>query len=149
VGHALNDTAPSQPLDTIRTRWRNATLKDAPALAADVTAWQAILWKTCCMLGNYIQASWNASGGYQQSLSRQIPNDPPAVDSVPLRLAVKPSPGESEVTLYLAAKEEARGVVDTRVRHLVSPSFRGIRQTDAAASRFCRLRPCLHALTIL
>lgn len=109
---ALNDTAPSQPLDTIRTRWRNATLKDVPALAADVTAWQAILWKTV-RVGNYIQASWNASGGYQESLSRQIPNDPPAVNSVPLRLAVKPSPGESEVTLYLAAKEEARGVVDT------------------------------------
>ncbi|MGL4551499.1 MAG: DUF1592 domain-containing protein [Gemmataceae bacterium] len=99
---ALTDTAPSAPLDAVRARWRAAGEKDVPALAADVAAWQAALWRTV-KVGNYIQASWNATGGYAESLTRQVPSDPPAADAVPLRLAVKPTPGQSEVTLYLAA----------------------------------------------
>ncbi|HET6575285.1 MAG TPA: DUF1592 domain-containing protein [Fimbriiglobus sp.] len=101
---ALAGTTPSDPLDSVRAKWRGATEKDVPALAAEVAAWQAALWKTV-KVGNYIQASWNSPGGYVESLARQVPVDPPAADSVPLRLAVKPAPGQSEVVVYLAAKE--------------------------------------------
>jgi len=100
----LSDKTPSHPLDSVRAKWRAATESDVPALAADVAAWQAALWKTV-KVGNYIQASWNSPGGYAESLTRQVPADPPAADTVPLRLAVKPAPGQSEVVVYLAADE--------------------------------------------
>ena len=51
-----------------------------PALAAEIAAWQAALWKTV-KVGNYIQASWNSPGGYTESLTRQVPVDPPAAPS--------------------------------------------------------------------
>jgi mono/diheme cytochrome c family protein len=105
---ALTDNTPSQPLDAIRAKWRTAADKDVPALAAEVTAWQNALWKTV-KVGNYIQASWTSPNNYVESLTRQVPVDPAAADSVPLRLAVKPTPGQSEVTLYLAANEVDRG----------------------------------------
>src|SRR6185295_14777924 len=35
--------------------------------------------------------------------------DPPAANSVPLRVAIKPAPGLSEVVLYLAARESGAG----------------------------------------
>ena len=102
----LGDKAPSQPLDGIRAKWRAATEKDVPLLAADVAAWQAALWKTSGV-GNYIRAAWGTAPGmgYAESLTRQYPFDPPAADSVPIRLAVKPAPGQSEVLLFLAAHE--------------------------------------------
>jgi Protein of unknown function (DUF1592)/Protein of unknown function (DUF1588)/Protein of unknown function (DUF1587)/Protein of unknown function (DUF1585)/Protein of unknown function (DUF1595)/Planctomycete cytochrome C len=101
---ALTDRKPSQPLDAIRAKWRTAAEKDIGVLAADVAAWQARLWKTV-RIGNYIQASWNAPNGYTESLTRQVPADPQAVKSVPLRVPVKPAPGLSEVVLYLATHE--------------------------------------------
>jgi hypothetical protein len=102
----LTDKKPSQPLDSIRARWRSATEKDVAALAAEVAAWQAALWKTV-KIGNYVRESWGspAAKGYTESLTRQVAADPPAVQSVPLRLAVKPAPGQAEVLLYLAARE--------------------------------------------
>ncbi|HVL13494.1 MAG TPA: hypothetical protein VM529_13085, partial [Gemmata sp.] len=104
----LTDKTPSQPLDAIRTKWRAATEKDAPALAAEVTAWQNALWKTV-KVGNYIQASWTSPNNYVESLTRQVAVDPAVAESVPLLLAVKPVPGQSEVTLYLAANESGTG----------------------------------------
>jgi hypothetical protein len=104
----LTDPTPSQPLDAIRAKWRVATENDIPALVAEVTAIQNALWKTV-KIGNYIQASWTSPGGYIESLTRQVPVDPPAGESVPLRLAVKPVPGQSEVVLYLAATERGPG----------------------------------------
>jgi mono/diheme cytochrome c family protein len=103
---ALNDATPSQPLDSLRAKWRNLTEKDAPALTADVVAWQNELWKTSGV-GNYIRASWGAAPGtgYQESLTRQYAFDPPAVASAPLRVNVKPTPGQSEVVIHLAAHE--------------------------------------------
>ena len=101
---ALTDKAASEPLDAIRAHWRAAGEKDVAALTAEVTAWQATLWKTV-KVGNYIQASWNAPNGYTESLARQMPFDPPATESVPLRVTAKPAPGQSEVVLYLAARE--------------------------------------------
>jgi hypothetical protein len=106
---ALNDKTPSEPLDSIRNKWRTATEKDVPALAAEVAAWQTALWKTV-RVGSYIQEAWGTSAGtrgYADSLSRQVAVDPPATDSVPLRLAVKPAPGQSEVVLYLSVREAA------------------------------------------
>jgi hypothetical protein len=100
----LTDRKPSEPLDTIRAKWRTAAEKDVPALAAEVAAWQNALWRTV-KVGNYVQASWNAASGYTESLTRQVPVDPPAADTVPLRVSVKPAPGQSEVVLYLAARE--------------------------------------------
>ncbi|MFM8273845.1 MAG: DUF1587 domain-containing protein, partial [Gemmata sp.] len=43
---ALTDRAPSQPLDALRAKWNAAAEKDVPALAADVAAAQASLWRT-------------------------------------------------------------------------------------------------------
>ncbi len=109
----LTDNTPSQPLDVIRTRFRVATETDVPAIAAEVAAWQATLWKTV-RVGSYIQESWGApvGKGYVESLTRQVPVDPVAANSVSLRVAVKPAPGQSEVTLYLAAQEtDAAGSV--------------------------------------
>lgn len=102
---ALTDTAPSHPLGAVRAKWRAAAEKDVPALAAAVAAWQAALWKTV-HVGNYVQP---AGSGYAESLTRQVPVDPPAADSVPLRVAVKPAPGQSEVVVYLAAHEPGAG----------------------------------------
>src|SRR5205823_201063 len=101
---ALTGNEPSLPLDAIRAKWRAAAGKDVPALTAEVAAWQAALWKTV-KVGNYVQASWNAADSYVESLTRQVPVDPSAVSSVPLRVAVKPAPGQADVVLYLAARD--------------------------------------------
>lgn len=91
---ALTDKSPSQPLDAIRARWRAATEKDVPALAAEVAAWQAALWQVVPI----------SSYRYGNTV-RQVPTDPPAADSQAVRVAVKPAPGQSEVTLYLTARD--------------------------------------------
>jgi hypothetical protein len=97
----LTDRSPSYPLDAIRAGWRAATDRDVPALAAEVAGWQAALWRTV-KVGSYLQTTGK---GYAESTSRQVPADPPAAESVPLRLAVKPAPGQTEVVLYLEARE--------------------------------------------
>jgi len=102
----LTDKKPSQPLDDIRAKWRNATELEVAALAVEVAAWQAVLWKTV-RVGNYVRESWGSppGSGYAESETRQAPVDPAASYTAPLRVAVKPAPGQSEVVLYLAAKE--------------------------------------------
>lgn len=107
----LTDPTPSYPLDAIRAKWRTATERDVPAVTAEVVAWQAALWWTV-RVGSYVQARWGESapaGVYAESLTRQVAVDPPAGGSVPLRVAVKPVPGQSEVVLYLAAREAGAG----------------------------------------
>ncbi len=105
----LTDKTPSQPLDAIRANWRTAAEKDVPALAAEVIAQQTALWRTV-RVGSYVQARWGESkGGYVESLARQVPVDPPAQESATLRLALKPTPGQSEVSLYLGAGEHPAG----------------------------------------
>src|SRR5262249_3940764 len=42
---------------------------------------------------------------YVENTSRQVAADPPAAEAVPLRVSVKPAPGQTEVVLYLAARE--------------------------------------------
>jgi mono/diheme cytochrome c family protein len=100
---ALNDKTPSQPLDAIRAKWRTATEKDAAAISGDIARYQAALWKTV-KVGNYVQASWNDANNYVESLTRQVAVNPTVAESVPIRVAVKPVPSQSEVTLYLAAQ---------------------------------------------
>src|SRR5262245_33041597 len=102
---ALTDKNPSQPLEVIRARWRTATEKDVVALAGNVAAWQSALWKTV-RIGNYIQP---VGEGYSASLTRQVATDPPAFESVPLRVAVKRGPDQTDVVLHLAARELAPG----------------------------------------
>jgi hypothetical protein len=101
----LTDRAPSYPLDLIRARWRAATEKDVPALAAEVAGWQGSLWTTV-RVGSYVRP---VGDGYTESTTRQLPADPPAAGSVPLRFEVKPAPGQAEVVLYLDARELAGG----------------------------------------
>lgn len=91
---ALTDPASSEPLDSIRTRWRRATEADAPALAAQVATWQAALWKSV-PIGSY---------RYGNTV-RQITNDPAAVAVQTRTLTVKPTPGQSDVVLYLVARD--------------------------------------------
>ncbi|MFO0807798.1 MAG: DUF1592 domain-containing protein [Gemmataceae bacterium] len=91
---ALTDSTPSYPLDSIRAHWRRATEKDLSALAAEIAAWQTALWKFV-PIGSY---------RYGNNV-RQIANDPGAVDVQPLKLNVKPTPGQSDVVLYLIARD--------------------------------------------
>jgi len=102
----LSDKTPAQPLDTIRARWRTAGEKDVVSLTGEIVAWQAALWKTSG-IGNYVRAKWGEAPGtgYAESLTRQYAFDPPANSSVAIRLPIKPMPGQSEVAIYLAAKE--------------------------------------------
>ena len=43
---SLADKTPSHPLDAVRTRWKLATEKDAPAIAAEIGAWLNRTWGT-------------------------------------------------------------------------------------------------------
>ena len=99
----LTDKTPSYPLDAIRARWRTATAQDVPALTAEVVAWQTALWK------------FTIIGSYRYGATvRQLPNDPASTESQAIRFPVKPTPGQSEVTLYLAARDatpDAKGNV--------------------------------------
>jgi hypothetical protein len=97
----LTDKTPSYPLDAISARWRTATDREVPDLAGEIAGWQAALWKTA-RIGSYIRPEGK---GYAASTSRQVAADPPAAESVPLRVSVKPAPGQTEVVLYLAARE--------------------------------------------
>lgn len=89
----LTDETPSQPLNSIRARWRQASEKEVPALASEVAAWQAVLWRYV-RIGSYINGD-----------SRQIANDPAAQETIPLRLAVKLDKKQEEITLRLATRD--------------------------------------------
>ncbi len=87
----LLDERPSFPLDRLREHWRRARPQDVAALVAEVSAWQAPLWK------------YNIIGSYRDHKTlRQEPADPAFVASHALRFKPKPAPGQSEVVLYLA-----------------------------------------------
>ena len=101
LGRTLTDKTPSYPLDAIRARWPTASEKDVPALAEEIAAWQSVLWKTV-RIGSYMMPQGK---GFTESTSRQIANDPQVVESVPLRTAIKPMAGQTEVILYLSARE--------------------------------------------
>ncbi|MFO0814181.1 MAG: DUF1592 domain-containing protein [Gemmatales bacterium] len=97
----LNDAKPAFLLDELRNRWKRAGVNDVPSLSQTISQWQAALWKEV-KIGNYIQ---QAGSGYAESHSRQTAVDPAAVDILPLRLPVKPAPGQNDVVLYLSARD--------------------------------------------
>jgi hypothetical protein len=92
----LTGKGPSHPLDLIRARWRQAAEKDVPVLVAEITAWQAALW-TFVPIGSY---------RYGNTV-RQVANDPPPANAHSMKLAIKPAPGQNDVTLYLVARDLA------------------------------------------
>lgn len=107
---ALNDKKISEPLDTIRAKWRKAGEKDLDDLIAEVKAWQTALWRTG-PIGSYVRSTdgkHTQSNSVVENLSRQSPFDDPAADTVTTRLPIKLSPGQTEVTIYLAARESGR-----------------------------------------
>ena len=98
----LTDKTSLYPLDAIGNRWRTATDAELPALLGEITALQAALWNTA-RVGSYIRRS--ANGTYLVNPARQFAVDPPAVNSVPLRIKVAPVAGQAEIVLYLATRE--------------------------------------------
>jgi hypothetical protein len=91
---ALTDPAFSYPLDAIRTRWKTATEPTVPALVAEIAAWQAAVWQVV-PIGSY---------RYGNSV-RDVANDPAAAEAQPVKLTVKPAPGQSEIVVYLSARD--------------------------------------------
>ena len=90
----LNDKEPSFPLDLVRARWRQAKPRDVDALLAEISAWQALLWRFV-QIGSY---------RYGQTV-RQLPNNPAVAESQGVRLQPRPAPGQNDVVLYLAVRD--------------------------------------------
>jgi mono/diheme cytochrome c family protein len=98
----LSNKETSFPLDRIRTHWQKATEKDLPALVAEISSWQAQLWKMVPV------------GSYRDNNTvRLVPNDPTTVESKPIKFALKPPPGQGDVVLYLAVHQLPSGGNDT------------------------------------
>ncbi len=101
----LSANVRSEPLYSIQKRWQTASDADAPALAAEIEAWQKALWKTA-RVGSYSRPEGT---GYTVNLSRQFPAEPIIVPSQRIRVPVKVQPGQSDVTLHLSAAEFVNG----------------------------------------
>jgi mono/diheme cytochrome c family protein len=98
----LNDRTASFPLDGLRARWRQATLKDSDGLVADIAAWQNLLWQFS-RVGSYMNPVW------------QVPARPTFVDSQTIKVPLKPAPNQKEVVLYLVARALTPGKEGTYV----------------------------------
>ncbi len=98
---ALTDATPSEPLDTIRRKWKAATANDLPSLTADIVSWQNALWQTA-RVGNYFRP---LGATYTENLSRQFPTEPTGVESQAIRVAVKPEPGTNGASIVLESKD--------------------------------------------
>jgi hypothetical protein len=94
-------------LADLQNDWRRATAADVAGLAARIEELRAVLWRTV-KVGNYVQAAWNSSSGYIESLARQVPVDPPAHQTVTLRISAKPVPGQNDVLVFLQALETGK-----------------------------------------
>lgn len=91
---AMTAKEPSFPLDIIRAHWRGAKEKDAPALAAEIANWQDQLWKVV-PIGSYRKGND----------SREQADNSAVAQTQTVRLALKPTPGQSDVVLYLSTQE--------------------------------------------
>jgi len=90
----LSNKTPSFPLDQIRSRWQRTSENDVDSLIAEIGGWQAVLWRFVPI------------GSYRDDQTiRQQPNDPGIAESQTLRFAMKPVPGQTDVVLYLSARE--------------------------------------------
>ena len=98
----LTDKQPSAPLDSIRSRWRQAASKDVDAVLAEVKNWQGLLWKFN-KIGSYVSETW------------QEPVNPAIAESITLKLKPTLVPGQNEVVFHLAARESAGGKPGNRV----------------------------------
>ena len=124
---ALTDWEPSLPLDRIRARWRLASPKDAEALAAEVRAWQGLLWK------------FNKIGSYMNPVWQDAAN-PAFTESQTIRFRPNLPPGRNEVVLYLAARDLGgeggpRSSGDGRASRAAPASGRGRRVPICSAKR--------------
>jgi len=91
---ALNGKESSFPLDHIRASWRTATVKDVPAIVAEVDGWRDPLW-------NFVKI-----GSYRYGNTvRAVAKDATVAASRSFRLTLKPEPGQRDVVLYLVASE--------------------------------------------
>lgn len=94
IWHALTnrDQANIFPLQRIRSAFKTAKPQDVDRLVGDVNTWHASLW-------NFVKI-----GSYSRP-SRQEPKAPNVVQRQTLRLKYPPWPGQSDVTLFLAARD--------------------------------------------
>ena len=95
--NALMDTN-SDGMRSLRQRLKMTTIENAPALAAELSALQQSLWRTV-PIGSYRHGA----------SSRQVPVDPPVLESQPLRVEFRPAPGQAEVVVYLHSTELVLG----------------------------------------
>ncbi len=91
---ALTEQDQSYPLDRVRARWRTAKVGDVGAIVAEVAAWRDPLW-------NFVPI-----GSYRYGNTvRAVAKDPAVSETQSIKLNLKPAPGQSEVVLYLVARE--------------------------------------------
>ena len=97
--NSLNATEPSILLDTIRAKWRVAKPDDAPAIAAEVAAWQKSLW------------SFASVGliGRKDGPKRWLEPVVPLATSQDFRFKIPESPDGSDVIVSLAATDAGDG----------------------------------------
>jgi len=91
---ALSEKDDSFPLNRVRARWKHAAERDVPAIVDEVNAWRDPLWEFV-KIGSY---------RYGHTV-RQVPKNPAVAASRPFRLKPKTAPGQSDVVLYLIARE--------------------------------------------
>jgi hypothetical protein len=90
----LTERSSSPALDRIRARWAAASEKDVDSLLAEIEAWQRALWQVV-PIGSY---------RYGNTV-RQVANNPAPIEARTLRVNIKPVPGQSDVVLYLSARD--------------------------------------------
>ncbi len=91
---ALTSAEKSYPLDRIRARWQTATDADVGAIVAEVAAWRDPLW-------NFVPI-----GSYRYGNTvRAVPKDPTVTETQTIKFDLKPAPGQSDVVLYLVARQ--------------------------------------------
>ena len=97
----LTDKQPSAPLDQICLKWRQAEAKDVEAVAAEIRAWQGLLWKFN-KVGSYVNEVWQDAG------------NPAMTDAHAIKFKPKLTPGQNEVVLYLVSRKLS-GPAESRV----------------------------------
>ncbi len=123
----FTDATPSYPLDKLRETWNEASEKQVDALIGVIGAWQTAIWKFV-PIGSY----------RNHQTIRQMANDPLAVETQPVRLALKPEANQNEVVLYLTAREiGGEGIKD----HVIwrRPRFEMAKSTPILLSDYRRL----------
>ncbi|MBT6153101.1 MAG: DUF1592 domain-containing protein [Planctomycetaceae bacterium] len=126
---SLTDKTASYPLDRIRARFAKATESDVGEIVAEVSAWRDPLWNTV-PIGSY---------RYGNTV-REVPSDPTVSETQSIKFNVKPAPGQSEVVLYLMARELGAAAGEG---HVVwhRPRFEGANLPALALRNYQRFGP--------